>query len=32
MAVIKILRQHVYPWGAANGIHDDIGTDVEAVG
>jgi uncharacterized protein YjbJ (UPF0337 family) len=27
MAVIKVLRQHVYPWGAATGVHDDIGTN-----
>jgi hypothetical protein len=27
-----VLQPSVYPWGAATGVHDDIGTAVEAVG
>ena len=30
--VFCVLQPSVYPWGAATGIHDDIGTEVEAVG
>jgi hypothetical protein len=30
--VFCVLQPSVYPWGAETGVHDDIGTAVEAVG